>query len=154
MSPELIAALASLPHGQEFRFVDRIESLNPGLAAVGIYQLRPDANFLLGHFPAKPIMPGVLMIEALAQVAGIAAQTSPDIPALLDLKLTAIRQIKILGTIEPGQTLHIQVKILGRLGPLVQATGIVSDESGTHLLEGEVTLSGSLPTTPTPLIRT
>lgn len=145
MPPDLAAALASLPHGPEFRFVDRIESLTPGSAAVGIYRLPPDANFLKGHFPSQPIMPGVLMLESLAQVAGIAAQTSPDIPPLAELRLTAIRQTKILGTIAPGQTLRIQAIVAGRLGTLVQASGTVSTEDGTCLLEGQVTLSGSLP---------
>jgi 3-hydroxyacyl-[acyl-carrier-protein] dehydratase len=144
MNPDPSNALAALPHGSEFRFVDRLESLTPGHAAVGVYQLPTDAAFLAGHFPEAPIMPGVLMIEALAQVAGIAAQTDPGKPALEDLRLTAIRQIKILGTILPGQSLWIHAEISGRLGNLIQAAGRVTDEEGTLLVEGQVTLSGTL----------
>jgi 3-hydroxyacyl-[acyl-carrier-protein] dehydratase len=143
MSKDLASALASLPHGPEFRFVDELQALDPGHSATALYHLPADAAFLAGHFPERPLMPGVLMIEALAQVAGIAAQTHPEIPALADLRLTAVRSAKILGTIPPGQTLLIQVAIAGRLGPLIQASGQVSTTDGTVLLEGQVTLSGT-----------
>jgi 3-hydroxyacyl-[acyl-carrier-protein] dehydratase len=144
MSIDLAHALTSLPHGPAFRFVDELQSLHPGLSASAIYHLPADAAFLAGHFPGRPLMPGVLMLEALAQVAGIAAQTHPEIPALIDLRLTALRFVKILGSISPGQTLHIKAEIEGRLGNLVQAKGNVSTADGTTLLEGQVTLSGTL----------
>lgn len=151
MSPDLANALASLPHGPEFRFVDELTALQPGQSAAGRYHLPEDAAFLAGHFPARPLMPGVLMIEALAQVAGIAAQTHPEVPPLGDLRLTAIRAVKILGTIAPGETLHLEAEISGRLGPLVQASGRVTTEKGVVLLEGQVTLSGIL-TEPPPAV--
>lgn len=139
---DLNSALASLPHGPEFRFVDHLESLTPGLEAIGLYQLTEQLACLSGHFPGHPIMPGVLMIEALAQVAGIAAQTDPKHPPLADLKLTAVKQVKILGTIQPGQSLRIQAKISGRFENLVLATGKITSTDGSCLLEGQVTLSG------------
>jgi 3-hydroxyacyl-[acyl-carrier-protein] dehydratase len=143
---ELTSALASLPHGPEFRFVDQLESLTPGLEAVGLYRLPEQSLFLSGHFPGYPIMPGVLMIESLAQVAGVAAQTDPIIPAIIDLKLTAVRQVKILGTITPGQILRIQATISGRLENLILATGKITSSDGSCLLEGQVTLSGRIST--------
>jgi 3-hydroxyacyl-[acyl-carrier-protein] dehydratase len=143
MDPLLASALSSLPHGREFRFVDELESLAPGVSAIGLYNLDDQAVFLNGHFPGNPIMPGVLMIEALAQVAGIAAQTDPTLPALAKLKLAAIRQVKILGTIGPGQKIRINATITGRLGNLVQASGSVTNEAGESLLDGQVTLSGT-----------
>ncbi len=136
-------AISDLPHGPEFRFVDSLELLDPGRAAVGRYLLKPEAFFLPGHFPGRPLLPGVLMIEALAQVAGIAAQTDPDLPPLADLRLTAVRQCKILGTIAPGQTLRIEAEISGRLGGLVQAAGKIVADDGAVLLEGQITLSGA-----------
>ncbi len=150
---DLTSALASLPHGPEFRFIDQLESLTPGLEAVGLYRLREQASFLSGHFPGHPIMPGVLMIEALAQVAGIAAQTDPTIPALAELKLTAVRQVKILGTITSGNVLRIHARISGRLDSLVLATGMITSADGTCLLEGQVTLSGRISAT-TPVVQT
>ena len=135
-------ALQSLPHGPGFRFVDELTALDPGRSAAGTYRLHPEAPFLEGHFPGRPLMPAVLMVEAIAQVAGIAAQTDPVIPAMPDLRLTAIRGIKIYGTAFPGETLTIESEIMGRMGNLVQASGKV--RVGDRVIaEGQVTLSGA-----------
>jgi 3-hydroxyacyl-[acyl-carrier-protein] dehydratase len=140
-NPDLALALQALPHGPEFRFVDTLVTLDPGKSAVGTYLLRADAHFLKGHFPGQPLMPAVLMVEALAQVAGVAAQTDPVIPALPDLRLTAIRNVKIYGTAFPGETLHIAATVQGRMGHLILASGTV--RVGDRIVaEGQVTLSG------------
>src|SRR5215467_11713084 len=91
-------ALASLPHGPEFRFLDRLTRLEPGVKGAGEYTVRGDEPFLRGHFPGQPLFPGVLLVEAAAQLAGTVAQSDPQIPPLAGLKLTALRGIKILGT--------------------------------------------------------
>lgn len=93
----LETALRTLPHGPEFRFIDRMISLIPGKEGIGEYRVRGDEPFLRGHFPGKPIFPGVLLVEAAAQLAGIAAQSDPSIPPLNHLKLAAISTVKILG---------------------------------------------------------
>ena len=135
-------ALASLPHGPEFRFVDDLTSLTPGQSATGTYHLRGDEAFLAGHFPSQPIMPAVLMVEAMAQLAGVAAQSDPTIPALPGLRLTAIRGVKVFGTAVPGETLTLCAEVQGRMGSLIQATGKVS--VGERVIaEGQITLSGS-----------
>ncbi len=135
------AALEALPHGPSFRFVDELIALDPGKSAQGVYLLRGDEAFLEGHFPGYPIMPGVLLCEAVAQLAGVAAQSDPDIPALNNMRLTAIRAAKILGSAEPGETLTISTTISGRLGTLVQAEGSVSVDDRL-VLKTQVTLSG------------
>ncbi len=145
MANLLAAALASLPHGREFRFVDEVIALEPGNQATGRYTLTGEAAFLAGHFPGRPLLPGVLMIEAIAQLAGITAQSDPKHPPLADLRLTAVRQCKILGTIGPNQCLRLETTILGRLGNLVQASGRVFNEQETLLAEAQVTLSGAAP---------
>ncbi|HOK70218.1 MAG TPA: 3-hydroxyacyl-[acyl-carrier-protein] dehydratase FabZ, partial [Bacillota bacterium] len=61
-------ALALLPHKDPFVFVDEIVYLEPGVKAVGIKRVRPDEFWVPGHFPDRPTMPGVLIIEAMAQV--------------------------------------------------------------------------------------
>jgi len=135
------SALSSLPHGPEFRFVDALVSLEPGKSATGSYRLRGDEPFLKGHFPGQPLMPAVLMVEAIAQIAGVAAQTDPVIPPLADLRLTAIRSVKVFGAAFPGDGLQIEAEVQGRMGPLIQATGRV--RLGEKILaEGQVTLSG------------
>src|SRR5579859_4623875 len=110
---DLDKALLHLPHGPEFRFLDRLISLEPGKMGVAEYLLRGDEPFLRGHFPGQPIFPGVLLIEAAAQLAGTVAQSDPEIPPMPGLKLTAIRSAKILGTAAPGQTIQLQAHVTG-----------------------------------------
>src|SRR2546423_10828418 len=91
VSSALVIALAALPHGPEFRFLDRLLSLEPGQHGVGEYTVRGDEPFLRGHFPGQPLMPGVLLVEAAAQLAGTIAQSDPAIAPLAGFKLTGLR---------------------------------------------------------------
>ncbi len=134
-------ALKSLPHGPEFRFIDRLEKLDPGKSGSGEYTVRGDEPFLRGHFPGQPIFPGVLLVEAAAQLAGTVAQSDPQIPPLVGLKLTAMRGIKILGTARPGEVIQLEAKILNRLGNLIQAQ-VFAKVNGQTVMQGELTLSG------------
>lgn len=138
-------ALIALPHGPEFRFVDRLDALEDGKSATAHYRIRGDESFLAGHFPEHPIMPGVILIEAVAQLAGIVAQSDPEHAPLADLRLTAVRQAKILGTASPGETLKIEAKVVGRMGHLVQAEGNVTKESNpdSAILSTAIVLSGT-----------
>ena len=138
---QLQAALNLLPHGAEFRFVDRLLELDPGKTGVGEYRVRGDEPFLRGHFPGAPFMPGVLLVEAAAQLAGVVAQSDPAIASLPGLKLTALRNVKILGTARPGQVVRLEARITGRLGNLIQAQTQAS-VSGAVVLMAELTLSG------------
>ena len=141
MSPDFAAALRHLPHGPEFRFLDHLVALEPGKSGAAEYTIRGDEPFLRGHFPNRPIFPGVLLVEAAAQLAGVVAQSDPHIPPMPGLKLTALRAVKILSAARPGDLLRIEAQISGRLGNLVQAQAIVS-VSGKLVMQGEMTLSG------------
>jgi 3-hydroxyacyl-[acyl-carrier-protein] dehydratase len=144
-SPEiLLLAMRSLPHGPEFRFVDRMISLKPGKEGVGEYHVRGDEYFLRGHLPGEPIMPGVLMAEAAAQVAGMVAQEDPANPRWPRLKLTALRAVKILGAVRPGKTMRIEAVITGILGDMIQAR-VFASVTDEKVLSAEITLSGSGP---------
>jgi 3-hydroxyacyl-[acyl-carrier-protein] dehydratase len=134
-------ALKSLPHGPEFRFIDRLSKLEPGKSGAGEYTVRGDEPFLRGHFPGHPIFPGVLLVEAAAQLAGTVAQSDPGIVPLAGLKLTAMRGIKILGTSRPGEVIQLEAKILNRLGNLIQAQ-VSATVNGRIVMQGELTLSG------------
>jgi 3-hydroxyacyl-[acyl-carrier-protein] dehydratase len=138
---DLPRALTLLPHGVEFRFVDRLTKLDPGQSGAGEYTVRGDEPFLRGHFPGEPIFPGVLLAEAAAQLAGVVAQSDPKIPPLKNLKLTALRNVKILGPARPGETILLEAKITGRLGNLVQAHASAS-VNGQPVLQAELVLSG------------
>ncbi len=139
---DLVTALNLLPHGAEFRFIDRLLNLDPGRSGVGEYKVRGDEPFLRGHFPAEPIFPGVLLVEAAAQLAGVVAQSDPKIPPLAGLKLTALRNVKILGTAKPGETILLEANITGRFGNLVQVQASAK-VGGQIVLTAELTLSGS-----------
>jgi 3-hydroxyacyl-[acyl-carrier-protein] dehydratase len=148
MSDLLHDALKSLPHGPEFRFLDRLLSLDPGKSGVGEYLVRGEEHFLRGHLPGEPLLPGVVLIEAAAQLAGVIAQNDPAIPPLPGLKLTALRQAKILGSARPGESLRIEAEITTRLGHLVQAKASAF-VAGALVLSAEITLSGTaLPSAP------
>src|SRR5882724_9898842 len=134
--------LDSLPHGPDFRFIDRVVKLEPGKSGSGEYTVRGDEPFLRGHFPGEPIFPGVLLVEAAAQLAGVVAQSDPEIPPLKNLKLTALRSVKILGTAQPGEIIQIEACVTGRLGTLVQ-TQATARVAGQIVLTAELTLSGS-----------
>ena len=141
------SALQALPHGPSFRFVDELTSLVPGREASAVYQVRGDEAFLAGHFPGQPIMPGVILIEAIAQLGGVVVQTDPEHPAMADLRLTGIRAAKILGAAVPGDVLEIRATVEGRLGGLVQIEGEVRVAS-VMLASAKVTLSGTLASAP------
>jgi 3-hydroxyacyl-[acyl-carrier-protein] dehydratase len=134
-------ALSFLPHGPEFRFIDRLVKLEPGKSGAGEYRVRGDEPFLRGHFPDEPIFPGVLLVEAAAQLAGVVAQSHPDIPPLAGLKLTAMRNVKITGTARPGEEIRLEARITGRLGNLVQAEASATVK-GREVLQADLVLSG------------
>ncbi len=143
MNSELQAALQSLPHGPSFRFLDELVSLVPGIEATARYRVRGDEAFLEGHFPGNPMMPGVILIEAIAQLGGVVIQTDPAHLAMSDVRLTGVRGAKILGAAVPGDMLEIRAKVEGRLGGLVQIEGEVKRTEGI-LATVKVTLSGTL----------
>ena len=141
MIANLQHALQLLPHGPEFRFLDRLLELQPGQSGAGEYFVRGDEPFLRGHFPGNPIFPGVLLAEAAAQLAGVVAQSDPEIPPLTGLKLTALRGVKILGTARPGEVVQLEARVTGRLGNLIQAQA-TARVNGQIILQAELTLSG------------
>jgi 3-hydroxyacyl-[acyl-carrier-protein] dehydratase len=97
---------------------------------------------LSGHFPGNPLMPGVILIEAIAQLGGVMIQTDREYAAMSDLRLTGVRAAKILGAAVPGDVLEIRMKVEGRLAGLVQVEGSVSGPQGV-LATARITLSGN-----------
>jgi 3-hydroxyacyl-[acyl-carrier-protein] dehydratase len=134
-------ALQLLPHGPEFRFIDRLLKLDPGRSGTAELRVDPDAPFLRGHFPQQPLFPGVLLIEAAAQLAGIVAQSDPQIAPLSGLKLTAVRGVKITGTAKPGEIIWFEAIVTGRLKNLAQAE-VTAMVENRLILQGALTLSG------------
>lgn len=138
---DLDAALARLPHGPAFRFVDRLCGLEPGVRGVGEYRVRGDEPFLAGHFPGAPLFPGVLLMEACAQLAGVVAQSDPGREPIPELKLAAVRGAKVLGSAVPGEVITLQAEVMGRMGSLIQARATASVR-GVVVVQCELTLAG------------
>jgi 3-hydroxyacyl-[acyl-carrier-protein] dehydratase len=105
------------------------------------YHVRGDEYYLRGHLPGEPILPGVLLVESAAQVAGMVAQEDPANPRWPRMKLTALRAVKIFDSARPGDTLRIHAVITGRLGSLMQAD-VSAFIGGAKVLSAELALSG------------
>ena len=101
-----------LPHRYPFLLVDRILEIEPGRSAVGLKNVTVDEPFFQGHFPGRPIMPGVLILEAMAQVAGVLLLH--DLPARHEklIYFTGIDRAKFRRPVVPGDQLRLEVEIL------------------------------------------
>ncbi len=137
----LAGALSALPHGPSFRFVDSVTALDPGRSGSGTYRVRGDEAFLAGHFPGSPIVPGVILLEAMAQLAGVVAQCDPAVPPLDNLRLAAVHAAKIHDTAVPGELIEMEVEITARLGSLIRAQG-KAFAAGRQLATADIVLGG------------
>ena len=109
-----------LPHRYPFLLVDRIIELIPLQRIVGIKQVSINESFFQGHFPGAPVMPGVLVIEALAQCGAILALREIDDRDQKLVLFTGIREARFRRPVTPGDTLVLEVTAL-RFGPRIQA---------------------------------
>ena len=127
-----------LPHRAPFVFVDRIVELEPGSRAVGVKKIAADEWYLRGHFPGNPLVPGVILVEALAQVAGIALNSEqPD--ACRRTYLSAIRSAKFLRPVLPGEEITLVAQRRAQLGVVTQFA-VTASVNGAIVAEGEVVL--------------
>lgn len=107
-----------IPHRQPFLLVDTIEELEPGVKAVGKKCVSYNEPFFAGHFPAEPVMPGVLIVEALAQVGAVVILSQPDFKGKTAY-FGAINSAKFKKKVVPGDVLTLEteiVKIKGSVG--------------------------------------
>lgn len=100
-----------LPHRYPFSLVDRIISYVPGERAVGIKNVTFNEPHFQGHFPGRPIMPGVLIVEAMAQVGGIVLTQLPDVPEGL-LMFAGIDKVRFRRPVVPGDQLTMTVELI------------------------------------------
>lgn len=100
-----------LPHRFPFRMVDRVDDLEPGVRAVGVKFVSADEPWAAGHFPGHPILPGVLVAEALAQVAGIIALTANPDHAGKPVYLLGYDKLRFRKPVRPGDELRLTVSV-------------------------------------------
>ena len=124
--------MAALPHRYPMLLVDRVEKIVPNKSIRAIKAVTINEGFFQGHFPGRPIMPGVLVIEALAQAAAVLAIESFGIADSGKLVyFMGIENAKFRSPVEPGVLLTLEVEV-------VQARGRVSKFAGKALIEGKV----------------
>jgi UDP-3-O-[3-hydroxymyristoyl] N-acetylglucosamine deacetylase/3-hydroxyacyl-[acyl-carrier-protein] dehydratase len=128
-----------LPHRYPFLFVDRVTELVSGKRAVAIKNVTANEPFFQGHFPDKPVMPGVLMIEAMAQVGGIAVLTDPENKDKLALFM-AIDNVKFRKVVEPGDQLVFEVDVVRCKARLAQVKGVAKVD-GKVVVEADLMFS-------------
>jgi 3-hydroxyacyl-[acyl-carrier-protein] dehydratase len=118
-----------IPHRYPFLLVDRIEQLEPGVRAVGIKNVTQNEPFFQGHFPDYPVMPGVLIIEAMAQVGAVGVMAGGEHREKLAL-FAGIDGVRFRRQVLPGDVLRMEVEIERLKGRVGRGRGraVVGDE--------------------------
>jgi len=116
--------MAALPHRYPMLLVDRVESLDPDKGIVAIKAVTMNEPFFQGHFPARPIMPGVLIVEALAQAAGVLAVEALGLVGSGKLVyFMAIEGAKFRQPVEPGVLLKLEVEFVQKRASVCKFAG-------------------------------
>lgn len=125
-----------IPHRPPFLLVDRILEVIPGQRAVGIKNVSMNEPHFIGHFPGYPVMPGVLIVEALAQVGSVAMLMVEENRGKLGF-FAGIDGFRFRGQVKPGDTLQLEVEITRLKGPIGKGKAVASVD-GKVVAEGEL----------------
>ncbi len=106
-----------IPHRQPFLLIDTIEELEPGVSAVAKKCVSYNEPYFAGHFPGEPVMPGVLIVEALAQAGAVALLSQPEFKGKTAY-FGAIQSAKFKKKVVPGDVLILETEIVKRKGPV------------------------------------
>ncbi|MGH7016018.1 MAG: 3-hydroxyacyl-ACP dehydratase FabZ [Caulobacteraceae bacterium] len=113
-----------IPHRPPFLFIDRAEDFIAGKSVVGIKCITVNEGFFAGHFPGKPVMPGVLIIEALAQTGGLLMSKSWDVdPQGKIILFMSVEDARFRAPVVPGDLLRLEVEVLRSRGDVVKFKG-------------------------------
>lgn len=139
-----------LPHRYPFLLIDRVNELEPGESGSGIKNVTVNEPFFQGHFPGEAIMPGVLIIEALAQLIAVIYISKAMVEADSDMNnvsfsdrvgyLVAVKNIKFKSKVKPGDQLVLKAKVTGRMGPL-SLVQVWAEVNGKAVVEGSISVS-------------
>ncbi len=133
---DINAILRILPHRYPFLLVDKIIEFIPGESLVGIKNVTINEPFFQGHFPGHPIMPGVLIIEGMAQAGGIMLLNQMDNPQNYVAYFASIDNVKFRKPVLPGDTLRYELKVISLKRSLAKMHGETFVE-GEKVAEGD-----------------
>ena len=125
-----------IPHRYPFILIDKIEELKPGVMAVGYKNVTINEYFFQGHFPKEPIMPGVLIVEALAQTGAVAILSLDKYKGKIAY-FAGINNLKFKRKVTPGDTLKLEVEVIKQKGPIGIGKAIAT-------VNGEIAVTGEL----------
>lgn len=140
-APDLQRLLESLPHAEPFRFVSELTALEPRVRATGRWAVTGDESFFAGHFPKDPIVPGVLLAEALAQLCGLVAFANPGLrePPSRPARL-AQADVKIHAAIRPPANIELSAVFVRQMGSL-HLFEVAAAANGTCVADGRIVLA-------------
>jgi 3-hydroxyacyl-[acyl-carrier-protein] dehydratase len=125
-----------IPHRPPFLFVDELLEIDPGVSAKGRWHLTGDEDFFAGHFPGRPTLPGVLMVEAIAQLGAVAVLQDPRFAGKLPL-FGGVDSARFRRQVGPGDTLDLEIT-MGRM------SARAGKGSGVASVGGEVACTADL----------
>ena len=128
-----------LPHRYPFLLVDRVTELEPGKRAVGYKMVTANEPHFTGHFPDYNLMPGVLIVEAMAQLGGIAVLAVPDLAGKRPM-LAGLDEVRFRGQVRPGDKLEMAVDINRLRGSIGRGHGVAKVD-GVVVCEGVITFA-------------
>ena len=127
---------AILPHREPFLLIDEVVELEPGERVVARKTVRPDEWYLAGHFPGRPVMPGVLIVEAMAQTGAVAVLAQEENRGRLAL-FAGIDDVRFRRIVEPGDELELECR-------LEAVRGAIGKGKATAKVDGELAARGTL----------
>jgi 3-hydroxyacyl-[acyl-carrier-protein] dehydratase len=128
-----------IPHRPPFLWIDRVEELEPGIRCVAWLSVDAENPIFAGHFPARPILPGVLMIEAVAQTAAVMMGSATAGATMGSAALAAVHRFKFFKPVAPGAELRIETTKLTQAGTMACIEGTIS-VLGEKVASGELSV--------------